>query len=82
MSLFASQCDLEISRIKIFRDVYYTQPIAMSSYHSFSHVQLKEKEVFLLGDNSQRSSDSRYRGPSSIDDIIGVVRWCYWPLSR
>jgi type IV secretory pathway protease TraF len=84
LSLFASQCDLEISQIKISRDVYYTQPLGMSSspYHSFSHVQLGEKEIFLLGDNSQRSSDSRYQGPSSIDDIIGVVRWCYWPLSR
>jgi hypothetical protein len=30
----------------------------------------------------QFSRDSRYDGPSKIDDIIGVARSCYWPPTR
>jgi signal peptidase I len=84
LSLFALQCELVIPRITIFRDVYYTQPVrtTRATYGHEVLIHLGEKELYFLGDNSQRSKDSRYDGPSSIYDIIGVVRCRYWPPSR
>ncbi|HEX2172336.1 MAG TPA: nickel-type superoxide dismutase maturation protease, partial [Dehalococcoidia bacterium] len=34
--------------------------------------------LWLLGDNPERSTDSRTFGPIPPDLVIGRVRWCYW----
>jgi signal peptidase I len=44
--------------------------------------QLGDQEVILLGDNSRFSNDSRFQGPIPRADIVGVVRWRYWPPNR
>lgn len=36
-------------------------------------IQLNENELFLVGDNRPASIDSRYNGPISADQLIGVV---------
>jgi type IV secretory pathway protease TraF len=43
---------------------------------------LDRDEFWLEGDNAAGSTDSRTTGPVARDDIIGVVRARYWPLSR
>jgi len=85
LSIFASNCDLQLQRIKISRDVYYTSdskrqmdPLPSNRFSA----TLGPDEFFVLGDNSQASADSRFMGPSKMSAIIGVVRWRYWPLSR
>lgn len=40
---------------------------------------LGNDEFFLLGDNRAHSTDSRQVGPSKLDDIVGTVRFRYWP---
>ncbi|MBC7853650.1 MAG: S26 family signal peptidase, partial [Pirellulaceae bacterium] len=39
-------------------------------------------ECFVLGDNTLRSSDSRFFGPVKWDQVTGVVTMRYWPPSR
>ncbi len=38
--------------------------------------------VWVMGDNRENSADSRYFGPVSQDEIIGVAVLRYWPLNR
>lgn len=41
-----------------------------------------ENDIFVMGDNRPRSSDSREFGPISIDSIIGVVIYRYFPANK
>lgn len=38
--------------------------------------------LFLMGDNRNRSSDSRVFGPVDAETVVGQARIRYWPLSR
>lgn len=43
---------------------------------------LRSAEYWVAGDSLDRSTDSRTFGPVTRQDIKGVVRLRYWPLSR
>lgn len=43
---------------------------------------LEDDEIFVMGDNRNNSEDSTNFGPLKRDDILGVITWRYWPLSR
>jgi signal peptidase I len=45
-------------------------------------ITLGPDEYFVLGDNTNRSLDSRIRGPVRRNQIVGVVDLIYWPPSR
>ena len=49
---------------------------------SFPRTQLPAQCYFMMGDNRQRSDDSRTWGCEPRGDIIGVARVRYWPLDR
>ena len=45
-------------------------------------VTIPEEDIFVMGDNRPRSSDSREFGPISIDSIIGNVIYRYFPSTK
>ncbi|MGH2634138.1 MAG: nickel-type superoxide dismutase maturation protease [Tepidiformaceae bacterium] len=46
-----------------------------------NHIDL-HKRAWLLGDNSEESTDSRVFGGVAQDAVLGKVRWRYWPPGR
>ncbi|MFZ4763378.1 MAG: signal peptidase I [Roseimicrobium sp.] len=62
------------------------------TYHGYSGTHLIDlpvtlkteprREYFAMGDNSFRSSDSRYWGPVPEQNIVGPGWMCYWPLTK
>lgn len=55
-------------------DEPYLDEQGKTGAHSWTERTLDEGEVFFLGDNRQKSEDSRgYHGTCSVDQIVGVV---------
>lgn len=48
----------------------------------FGPVTVGDGELWVMGDNRSNSSDSRFFGPVSADDVIGRAFIRYWPLGR
>jgi signal peptidase I len=44
-------------------------------------IDVQDDNLFLLGDNRNRSSDSRVWGTLPIEDVIGKAVFTYWPFS-
>lgn len=61
-----------------------TYPLAQTASNvsiSYPYV-VPEGEVWVMGDNRENSSDSRYFGSIDIDTIFGKILFTYWPLDR
>ncbi len=52
------------------------------SHDDYGPTTLESDEYFVMGDNRNNSSDSRYFGPLKRQDIIGRVWVRGWPLNR
>ncbi len=88
----------ELRHVRLERDVYYTfanvwegerrtrrpgygtmgNPIVLRRYAA----DPARDELFVLGDNSTASLDSRFYGPVPAGDVIGLAYKRYWPLER
>ena len=51
-------------------------------YEEGETITLGSNEYFFLGDNAERSADSRRSGPSHASDLIGVIDLMYWPPGK
>lgn len=44
-----------------------------------TEIVLGPGQFAVAGDDRERSTDSRHYGPVAEQDVVGVVRGCYWP---
>lgn len=61
-------------------DEPYLQPEVYTT--DFGPVDVPDGELWLMGDNRERSSDSRSFGPVSTDHVVGRAFFRFWPLGR
>ncbi|MBI2843391.1 MAG: signal peptidase I [Armatimonadetes bacterium] len=47
-----------------------------------TRVKLGPGELLVMGDNRNRSSDSRFWGPLDRDRVMGRAMFVFWPISR
>ena len=58
-------------------------PLMMSPrYRDGQIIQLRDDEMFLVGDNIDISYDSRLMGPSKMSSLVGVADWMFWPIAK
>ena len=65
--------------LRVLRDLYYT---ARGPYGKGQTTPLGPAEVFLLGDCSAHSQDSREWGSVPVERLLGRARWVVWPPGR
>jgi signal peptidase I len=62
-------------------DEPYLPDNVIENYQDFTII-LEEDELFVMGDNRNNSSDSRFFGPISESDVFGKVVFIYGPFNR
>ncbi|MBN1867327.1 signal peptidase I [Candidatus Sumerlaeota bacterium] len=65
------QYDEDYVTIEQIEDLPYQKPVTLDL-----------DQYYVLGDNRAYSVDSMNFGPITPDDMIGVVKYIYWPKSR
>ena len=73
-----AELGLGIERLAVLRDLYYTTKGALGTG---SPVALGPDEIFVLGDNSADSDDSRVFGPVRLEELAGRATRVVWPLT-
>ena len=64
-------------------DIHYvTMPTSRYLRNDVDSVTIPEGHYFLLGDNSEHSSDSRFWGFVPAKSVMGRLVLCYWPPDR
>lgn len=89
ISLVVKQASATVSRLVLWRDVYYRSldempgsPLGSGWGSTNQPLTLTQGSYYLLADNSVRAQDSRTLGPVRSKSLVGVCRWIYWPWAR
>lgn len=76
-ALVVAGLELNLERLVVSRDLYYT---ASGTRGTGSAMALGRDELFLLGDNSSDSRDSRTIGAVPLGEVAGRPLGVVWPL--
>ena len=77
--LGGEQCLARFRGIRILRDQHYT---LRGHYGVSRQLTLGPGEIYVLGDNSANSLDSRELGPIPLGRVVGVATLVVWPWDR
>lgn len=81
--LGAKDTSATFSRVRILRDVYYTQSVPDGpegeTYGTVKPVSIPGDSYFMMGDNSSNSYDSRSWGFVPRDHFLGKAFLIWWP---
>ncbi|MCF6150146.1 MAG: hypothetical protein E3K37_15980 [Candidatus Kuenenia sp.] len=72
---------VKYENIQIYHDVYYTN-LSSDTFGTSRPIQLKEKDYFVLGDNSRNSNDSRVWKFVPEKNVVGKAFFIFWPLEN
>ena len=78
VKLGGEACRLAVRDLRLWRDLHYT---GRGQYAVGMRYPLEAGKLFVLGDNSANSSDSREYGPIDEDQIVGRPVLVVWPPS-
>ncbi len=76
--------ELLLREVTVLRDLHYAPQgdYAAPPAAVFTPHQVPDRHVFLLGDNSRKSRDSRYFGAVSLEKLLGRPFATYRPIER
>ena len=77
--LFVADSQVELSDIRVFRDMYYIGRWNVGRSDLDSSIQLKDGQYFALGDNGPSSSDGRVWGYVPESHLMGKAFSVFWP---
>ena len=80
-SLFVNDQPVEAPAVLAgrLRTTVPNMPPGMFLYEEGETIQLGPTDYFVVGDNLDRSNDSRLEGPTDAANLVGVVDLVYWP---
>ena len=70
---------LEVEGLRLARDLHWASTSRFGEFGTGRSLQLGPDEVFLLGDNTLDSTDSRFFGPIRLSDLTGRPIAVVWP---
>ncbi len=74
---------LILARLEIDRDIHYTSQQTDAAYGVRASFEVPRGQVFVLGDNSPESRDSRHWGALEIaENVVGRPVFSIWPRER
>lgn len=74
--LGAEALDMEVRNIRIFRDFHI---VPHGDFGVDGVITLRSDQIFVLGDSSADSRDSRVTGPIQMERVIGTAKAIVWP---